>query len=170
MLDYELRDGRTAAGRYAELPQLTLTDRDIAARIARARVGVHRVLWSRPGDGIELVDLLRGGQVTVASASISGESAEGDILVARIMDGPTRSLWGPARVFSLRHAGVLFDEVTRLAGQDREQALRDNWPRLVTLDTGIPSKPSAGLEPGDPFLTISGERFGGARAVWRMSR
>ena len=146
MLDYELRNGRTAAGRYAELPQLTPTDRDIAARIARARVGVHRVLWSRPGDGIELVDLLRGGQVTVASASISGSRPKGDILVARIMDGPTRSLWGPARVFSLRHAGVLFDEITRLAGQDREQALRDNWPGLVTLDTGVPSKPSIGLD------------------------
>jgi hypothetical protein len=155
MLDYELRGGATAAGRYAALPRLSPADRDIATRIARSRVGVHRVLSSRPGDGLDLADLLRGGQVTVASAGVSRQAADGDLLVARIMDGPSRSLWGPARVFSPRHAGVLVDEVTRLAGQDCEQALRDNWPTLMTLDTTHPRLVARAAwdidDPGDAF-------------------
>lgn len=133
-----LSDGATAAGHYAALPHLSPADRDIAARIARSRVGVHRVLSSRPGDGMDLIDLLRGGQVTVASASVSRQAADGDLLLARIMDGPSPSLWGPARVFSPRHAAVLLDDVTRPAAQDRGQVLRHRWPTLMTLDTTTP--------------------------------
>jgi len=137
MLDYELRSGGTAASRYAELPSLPSSDRAIAARIAGSRPGVHRVLSSRPGDGIDLLDLVRGGALTVISPSVSRQASAGDILVARIMDGSTPSLWGPAGVFKPQRAAILFDEVTALAGQNCERALRHAWPMLMTCD--IPS-------------------------------
>lgn len=137
MLDYELRTGGTAAARFAELPDLDATDREIAERIAASRVGVLAVRSCRPGDGIDLVDLRGGRQFTVRSTDISRQARAADLLLARVMHGGSAtSLWGPARVFSPREAGLLRDE---LAGLDPpELLLRDAWPRLLTLDTSAP--------------------------------
>jgi hypothetical protein len=41
-------------------------------------------------------------------------------------------------VFSPREAGLLLDELAGLPGRPREQALRDDWPRLIRLDTTHP--------------------------------
>jgi hypothetical protein len=138
MLDYDLRGGGTAAGRYAALPGLTAGDREVAVRIAAARVGVHRVIDSRPGDGMDLEDVLRGGGVTVASAGVSRQAACGDLLVARTLVGLVTSLWGPVRVFARKGASALLEEIARLPGGGSDEDLRCAWPQLMTFS---PSEP-----------------------------
>ncbi len=139
MLDCHLRGGGTAAERYAALGQLDAADQAIARRIARSRVGVHRIAASRPGDGMDLVDALGGTQVTVASPSVSRTARTGDTLVARMMDGPVTSLWGPSRVFSPQEAGPLLDAAAQLGGRSGGATLRQHWPALMTFDTRRPT-------------------------------
>jgi hypothetical protein len=133
MLDHDLRDGGTAAGRYAALRDLPAADGERAARIASSRVGVHRVVSCRPGDGMHLEDVLRGDLIAVASSSVSREAAVGDLLVARVVDGSAPSLWGPARVIGPEHATALLDELARLVGDNSGEDLRRSWPQLMTF-------------------------------------
>lgn len=94
--DRELRGGGTPAERYSRLDDLDADERDIAARIAGARLGLMRVARVAPGLWIELEDLTREDLVRVVSHGVSAHTSPGDLIVARRMDGPrTSSLWGP---------------------------------------------------------------------------
>lgn len=178
MLDYELRCGGTAAGRYAQLPHLGAADRELAARIASSLPGVHRVVRSRPGKGMDLVDVLRGGEVTVTSHAVSAHVVAGDILVARVMDGRTASLWGPVGTFGQHRAGILLDEVNSLAGRDLEATLRENWPRLMSCDTSRPrliahaawdlQDPEAVFDRLPDALEYDGQQDGADVFLWRV--
>ncbi len=178
MLDYELRCGGTAAGRYAQLPDLGVADRELAVRIASSRPGVYRVMRSRPGEGMDLVDVLRGGEVTVTSHAVSAHAVAGDILVARVMDGRTASLWGPVGTFGQHRAGILLDEVSALAGQSLESTLRENWPRLMICDTSRPrliahaawdlEDPEAVFDRLPDALEYDGQEDGADVFLWRV--
>ncbi len=94
--DHELPEGDTLAERYARGPDLPAAERDIAHRIASARLGIFCVKGVQPGRWIELDDLLAGPTTRVLSHDVSRTVRRDDILVARVMDGPpSPSLWGP---------------------------------------------------------------------------
>jgi hypothetical protein len=94
--DRELPGGGTAAERYCELDHLDPVERDIAARIAAARLGLMRVTRVAPGLWIDLEDCTRRDTVRAISQGVSAHTRPGDLIVARRMDGPpARSLWGP---------------------------------------------------------------------------
>jgi hypothetical protein len=94
--DRELPGGGTAAECYSRLDDLDADERDIAARIAGARLGLMRVARVAPGLWIELEDRTRQDAVRVISHGVSAHTSMGDLIVARRMDGPPApSLWGP---------------------------------------------------------------------------
>jgi hypothetical protein len=94
--DRALSGGRTAAERYSRLDDLDAGERDIAARIAGARLGLMRVSRVAPGFWIDLEDRTRQDLVRVISHGVSAHTRPGDLIVARRMDGPPApSLWGP---------------------------------------------------------------------------
>jgi hypothetical protein len=104
--DRELPGGGTATQRYAGRQDLHPDERDVAARIAAARLGLLRVLRVMPGRWIELHDLTRGDDlVHVISHDVSQSARPDDVLVGRLMDGPPApTLWGPVG-FLDREAG-----------------------------------------------------------------
>jgi hypothetical protein len=94
--DRELPGGGTAAEHYSQLDGLDADERDIAGRIAAARLGLLRVARVAPGSWIELEDRSRQDVVRVISQGVSAHTRLGDLIVARRMDGPPApSLWGP---------------------------------------------------------------------------
>ncbi len=95
--DRELPGGGTASQRYAARQDLQPDERDIAARIAAARLGLLRVLRVMPGRWIELHDLTGDDDlVRVISHGVSRSARPGVVLVGRLMDGPPApTLWGP---------------------------------------------------------------------------
>jgi SEC-C motif len=138
LLDHELRSGGTAAARYAGLPRLPAGDRESAERIAASRVGLFWVLGCRPGAAIDLEEVLAGGTVTAASTNVSRSASAGDLLLARVMTGPTASLWGPARAYSDRDAIALLDAIERAMDHDDDDPMARIWPSLMTLDARTP--------------------------------
>ena len=94
--DRQLPEGDTLAERYARRPDLPAGERDVALRIASARLGVFCVERVQPGYWIELDELTGGPTTRVLSHDVSRSVRRDDMLVARIMDGPpSPSLWGP---------------------------------------------------------------------------
>jgi hypothetical protein len=121
--DCQLPDGGTAAERYAQRDDLAVSERDVARRIAAARLGLLRVVRLLPGRWIELHDLAVGGELVRAiSHGVSRSVRPHDVLVARLMDGPPApALWGPV--------GFL----TRESGHELRQLLD---PYVGALDRG----------------------------------
>jgi hypothetical protein len=95
--DRQLADGGTAAQRYAQRNDLPARERDIARRIAAARLGLLRVVRVLPGRWIDLHDLAVGGELVRAiSHDVSRSARPHDLLVGRLMNGPPApALWGP---------------------------------------------------------------------------
>jgi hypothetical protein len=104
--DRELPGGGTPAGRYAQRDDLAAGERDVARRIAAARLGLLRVVRVLPGRWIELHDLAVGGElVRVISHDVSRSVRPQELLVGRVMEGPPApSLWGPVG-FLTRQSG-----------------------------------------------------------------
>jgi SEC-C motif len=104
--DRRLPDGGTPAERYAQRDDLPAGERDVARRIAAARLGLLRVVGVLPGRWIELHDLAVGGELVRAiSHDVSRSARPQDVLVGRLMEGPPApSLWGPAG-FLTRQSG-----------------------------------------------------------------
>jgi SEC-C motif-containing protein len=104
--DRQLPGGGTPAERYAAREDLSDQERDIARRIAAARLGLLRVLRVMPGRWIELQDLAHGSTlVRVISHDVSRSAQPNSLLVGRLMDGPPApSLWGPVG-FLTRESG-----------------------------------------------------------------
>jgi hypothetical protein len=117
--------GPPLARRYAERADLGAETREVARRIADARLELLRVRSVVPGAWIEL-EPLDGGEVTRAmSPTVSTSVAAGALMLARVMAGPPEpSLWGPVPTFP--------------GGDERK------WrARLAAHD---PSSPQSGLE------------------------
>src|SRR6266498_5729933 len=93
--DRELAGGGTPAERYAARPELPADEREAASRIATARLGLYRVLAVEPGRALTLECLLDGTRIGVRSPHVSRDAIRWDILLGRVMEGETASLWGP---------------------------------------------------------------------------
>ncbi len=163
LLDRELSGGGTPAQRYAALPNLTISDREIAARIADAQPGIHRVTACDPGRGLELGDVLRGRRTRVRSAQVSETAVMWDLLVARVMTGAhDDSLWGPVALFAPDEEDELVEEFRRLsAGDDLECELRRCWRDLVTFTPPSRDRPME-------ELTVEGDALVAGHAAWEI--
>jgi len=163
LLDRELSDGGTPAQRYAALPELSPADRDIAARIAESRPGIHCVVACDPGVGMELEDVARGGRTWVRSPTLSRAAVVWDVLVARVMTGPrSASLWGPAAIFAPAEERELVDEFDlRSAGEDLERTLRRHWRDLVTFTPPSRDRPAE-------LLSVEGDALVAGHAAWEI--
>src|ERR1019366_3422479 len=147
--DRVLPGGDTIAQRYAQRLDLPSRERDIAERIAAARLGLLRVISIKPGRGIELNDLTRAQLVSVISHDLSRSVQPGDLLVGRVMAGPPApSVWGP----------VAF--VTRRTGQMLSDILK---PRLLPPRPAEPSARTGGGHPGRGALATTRYRKRAAR-------
>ncbi len=106
LIDRRLPDGGTPVERYAQRDDLPAGERDVARRIAAARLGLLRVVRVLPGRWVELHDLAVGGGVVRAiSHDVSRSTRPHDLLVGRLMEGPPApSLWGPVG-FLTRQSG-----------------------------------------------------------------
>jgi hypothetical protein len=91
--DRELARGGTPAARYAARPELPASERDAAARIADARLGLYRVLAVEPGRSLALEAVIGGSRIEVRSPHVSREAVRWDLLLARVMEGDPPSLW-----------------------------------------------------------------------------
>ena len=167
--DRELPNGETPAERYAARADLRAEERETAARIAAARLGLHRVLAVEPGDWIVLEDVVCGARTRVRSAHVSHDAVRWDILLGRVMAGDPRSLWGPVRLFAPGEEPELLAELRRLAGGDGagaganlEAALREHGLDLIRF------RPlSRDLAPS--YFTPEGDPMADGQAAWEVS-
>lgn len=167
--DREPAGGGTPAERYAARPELPASERDAARRIARARLGLYRVLAVTPGRSLTLEELDGGSRIEVRSPHVSRDAVRWDILLARVMEGNPPSLWGPARFFEPCEEPELRAELARLAGSPVEsldgQALASTFRRhALELMRFIPASRSA--EPS--FFTLEGDPVVFAFAIWTV--
>jgi hypothetical protein len=165
--DRELPGGGTPAERYAALPELAPAEREAASRIARARLGLYRVLAVEPGRSLTLEDVFGASRVVVRSQNVSSEAARWDLLLARILEGDPLSLWGPVRFFEPCEEPELRAELERLAGAPPdeldERELRAVFrERALELMRFLP--PSRSVEPR--FVTLEGDPVAFASATW----
>lgn len=107
--DRQLPDGGTAAERYAGRDDLPAGERDVARRIAAARLRLLRVVGAMPGRWIDLCDVAVGGEVVRAiSHDVSRHVRQYALLVGRLMDGPPApTLWGPVGFLTRQSGGEL---------------------------------------------------------------
>jgi hypothetical protein len=116
LIDRELEAGGSPARRYCERSELSAGEREIAARIAASRLGLHRVREVEPGAWIELEDLFDRRIVRVSSANVSCEAVRWHVLLCRVMrGGPATSLWGAAAFYEPAEEPELLDELRRIA-------------------------------------------------------
>jgi hypothetical protein len=168
--DRELPSGETPAERYAARADLAAEEREAAARIASANLGLHRVLAVEPGHWIELEDVVSGRRTQVRSASVSRDAVRWDILLGRVMAGAPESLWGPVRLFAPAEEPELLAELRRLAGVDAggadakaelEAAFREQALELMRF------RPSSrDIQPS--YFTPEGDPMAHGQATWKV--
>jgi hypothetical protein len=108
--------GGTPIERYLARPDLDPSEREVAARIAAARLGLHRVRAVVPGRSVELEDVLTGASVVAASQSVSRAVVDWDHVLCRVMPGePFPTLWGPVLLYAPDEEPELRAELERLA-------------------------------------------------------
>lgn len=106
LIDREVVADGTPARLYSKLPELSAGEREMAARIAASRLGVHRVTDVEPGVWIELEKVIGGASTRVVSPHVSREAVLWHVLLCRVMEG------GPVMV---SETGELeLDDVTSL--------------------------------------------------------
>ena len=167
--DRELARGGTPAARYAARPELPASERDAAARIADARLGLYRVLAVEPGRSLALEAVIGGSRIEVRSPHVSREAVRWDVLLARVMEGDPPSLWGPARFFEPCEEPELRAELARLAGSPVDELDEQAWAstfrrHALELMRFIPASRSA--EPS--FFTLEGDPVAFASATWEV--
>ncbi|MGH2847529.1 MAG: hypothetical protein ACRDL0_16180 [Thermoleophilaceae bacterium] len=114
--DRESAGGDTPVQRYAARADIDERERDVARRIADARLSLQRVHAAEPGRWIELEDVLSGVLVRVRSGEVSREAARWDLLLCRVMDDDqVPSLWGPVLFYAPGEEPELLTELERLA-------------------------------------------------------
>ncbi len=167
--DRELAGGGTPAECYAARTDLATAERETAARIASARLGLYRVLSVEPGRSLRLEDILDGARVEVRSPHVSREAVRWDLLLARVMEGDPPSLWGPTRTFEPCDEPELRAELERLVGPRVEQldeTARAVMFRRYALDLMRFVPASWTAEPS--FFTLEGDPVAFATATWRV--
>ena len=167
--DRELARGGTPAERYAARPDLPEAERESAARIAAARLGLYRVVAVEPGRSLARENLVGGCRVDVRSPHVSREAVRWDILLGRVMAGDPPSLWGPTRSFEPCEEPELRAELSQLASPPLEdldeEALAAIYRRhALALMRFIPASRTA--EPS--FFTLEGDPVVFASATWRV--
>jgi len=170
--DRELPGGGTPAERFAARHDLPAEERKAAARIAAAKLGLHRVLAVEPGRWIELEDVLAGTTARVQSATVSREAIRWDLLLGRLMAGDPQSLWGPVRLFEPDAEQELLAELRRLAGGDGGGS-EDGTDLSVAFKDGALElmhfrPPSWNLQPS--FFTPEGDPMSFCQATWRLHK
>jgi hypothetical protein len=170
--DRELPGGGTPAKCYAARDDLPADEREAAARIANAKLGLHRVLAVEPGRWIELEDIVHGTRTRAQSANVSREAIRWDILLGRVMASEPQSLWGPVRFFKPDDEADLLAELQRLAGaggdgaeggMDLASAFADGALELMRF-----RPPGWGVKPS--FFTPEGDPMAHCQATWRVRK
>lgn len=154
--DRRLPSGATPAERYAARTELSSQERDIAVRIAGAQLGVHRVLDVKPGQRIELENVLTGTRTRVQSANVSRDAVRWDIVIGRVMGGDPPSLWGPTRLLAAGDETELRSALDRLGGA---RAIVDHPLEVMRWQ---PARWSD--EPS--FFTLEGDPVAQGSATW----
>jgi hypothetical protein len=167
--DRQLAGGGTPAERYAARADLPVTERDVASRIAGARLGLYRVLSAEPGHSLTLESVVGDARVEVASPLVSRDAVRWDILLAHVMEGDRPSLWGPVRFFEPRDEPELRAEMDRLAGISVEQldeaALVATYRRhAFELMRFVPER----LRAERSLFTLEGDPLTFASASWQV--
>jgi SEC-C motif len=166
--DRELACGETPAERYTSRPDIDAHERDVATRIAAARLSLQRVHDVEAGRWIELEDVLSGAAVRVRSGDVSREATRWDILLCRVMDDDwIPSLWGPALFYKPDEEPELLAELDRLAGAHRIPADSDRVFRTTALELMRFVPPARHVEPS--FFTAEGDPLVDGRASWRIT-
>lgn len=166
--DREVSGGGTPAERYAARSDLPADESVVAARIASASLGVHRVLAVEPGNALVLEDIVCGGSVRVRSTNVSRDAVRWDILIGRVMIGDPPTLWGPTRILEPCDEPDLIAELERLAGGEIPAAI-GNASRVLrdhALDLMRFRPPGWGVEAS--FFTIEGDPIVEGRATLRV--
>jgi hypothetical protein len=167
--DRELPGGGTPAERYAARDGLSAEERAVAARIATARLGLHRVLAVEPGSWVVLEGIVDGARARVRSANVSREVVRWDILLGRVMDGDPLSLWGSVRLFEPDDEPELLGEVRRLAeagGGEADEAGMAATLRRNSLELMRFTPSGSSVEPS--FFTLEGDPVAHGQATWRL--
>ncbi len=169
--DRALADGSTPAAAYVASPDLDAGEREIAERIAGARLGLYRVLSVDPGKSLELLDLAAGegtstntAATTVHDRDAASRAARWDVLLARVMPGDPPTLWGPVRFFGAAEEAELLAELGRLAPTpgDIQGALRTRPLEIIRFQT-----PTSLAKP--TYFTLEGDPMLAARASWDLT-
>lgn len=128
--DRELPGGGTLAQRYAQRPDLSVYETDVAQRIAAARLGLLRVMGASPGRWVDLDDIAGARRARVMSHRVSRTVRKDEMLVARVMEGPAaQSLWGPVATLTRESGHELMD---LLKARIRSSSLQDSPAGLAT--------------------------------------
>lgn len=169
--DRDLAGGGTPVARYLERPDLGPVEREVAGRIATARLGLHRVRAVVPGRSLELENVITGEMSSIVSQSVSREVVRWDIMLCRVMAGePAASLWGPVLVYAPEEEQELVAELERLAvahGLSRDRAELSEVFRIASRELLRFVPPSRLAEPS--CCTVEGDPIVSARAVWRLA-
>ena len=169
--DRVLSGGGTPAARYLARPDLDPDERDVAERIAAARLGLYRVRSIVPGRSLELEDILTGTSSVAASPMVSHEVVRWDLVLCRVMPGgPVASLWGPVLVYAPDEEPELRAELARLAeahGLSRDLGGFIEVFRAASRELLRFVPPSRLAEPS--YFTAEGDPIVSASAVWRLA-
>lgn len=111
--DRLLPNGRTLAQMYAERHDISQEERDVAGRIADARLSLLRIDAVTPGRCIDIYDLTRHEATCISSHDVSRSVRPGHVIVGRIMAGPPApTLWGPVAFLDRRSSRELSELLT----------------------------------------------------------
>lgn len=169
--DRELAGGGTPSERYAARLDIDARERDVAVRIAAARLSLQRVRAAQAGRWIELEDVLDESVVRVRSADVSREVVRWDALLCRLMDGEEMpSLWGPVMLFAPAEEPELTAELERLADAHGIHGDSDRFARVLhvaalELMRFVPA--SRRVEPS--IYTVEGDPVVDGRASWDIA-
>ena len=167
--DRELGCGETPAECYAERSDVDARERDVAARIAAASLGLQRVRGVEPGRWIELEDVLSGATMRVRSGEVSREVTRWDILLCRIMgsaDDPISSLWGPVLFYEPDEEPEVLGELERLAEVHSLPVGGERLFRVAGLELMRFVPASRNVEPS--FFTAEGDPIVNGRVSWTV--
>jgi SEC-C motif len=169
--DRQLPGGGTPIERYLARPDLDPDERDAAARIAAARLGLHRVRAVAPGRSLELECVLTGASSAAASQTVSRAVVPWDVVLCRVMPGePVATLWGPVLVYAPDEEPELRAELERLAEVHR---LSHDPPGLFEVFRVASREllrfvpPSRFSEPS--YFTAEGDPVVAGRATWSLN-
>ena len=168
--DRELSGGGAPVERYLARSDLDSVEREVAGRIAAARLGLYRVRAVVPGHSLELENLLTGALIAVASQTVSCEVVRWDVVLCRVMPGETvATLWGPVLVYAPDEETELLAELERLAaayGLSCDPAGLSEVFRSASRELLRFVPPSRSVEPS--LFTAEGDPVVAARATWSL--